>query len=183
MISVKADVTAQNGETQRASRNLIATKRSDWLEVEWPDFVCKEDNPTIIVKHVGTGGRLLPGGGHYELYRNNEVVVTDTFVSGQKLQLPYEKLTSGSYKVRLYCGDIEDRTNSFTFISLADTHPFGHESLCHYERFNADGDSVLVLVGTPHQDVVLFCDIVSKGKILESRRYVVSDTLMHIPFA
>ena len=63
MISVKADVTAQNGETQRASRNLIATKRSDWLEVEWPDFVCKEDNPTIIVKHVGTGGRLLPGGG------------------------------------------------------------------------------------------------------------------------
>ena len=38
-------------------------------------------------------------------------------------------------------------------------------------------------MGTPHQDVVLFCDIVSQGKILESRRYVVSDTLMLLPFA
>lgn len=182
-ISIKADVTAQNGETQRASRSLIATRRADWLEVEWPNFICKEDDPTIIIKHVGVGGRLLPGGGRYELYRNREVVHTDTFVSGQRLQLPYEKLGSGRYDVRLYCGDIEDRTNSFTYISLADKRPFGSESLCHYELFNANRDSVQVLVGTPHQDVVLFCDIVSQGKILESRRYVVSDTLMLLPFA
>lgn len=182
-IRITADVTAENGETQVGTLSFAATNVADWIEAEWPDFICVETPKPVVIRHVGSGGRLLPGGGRYELWRNDKVAFTDTFQSGKSFLLPFDRLGSGTYKVRIYCGEREDRTNSFTLISEQDRMPFGTETLCHYERFSALRDSAFVMIGTPKQDVTLFCDLVAEGRIVESRRYHVSNELLHLNFA
>lgn len=181
-ISLSADVTAQNGETQQASTSFVATKVADWIETEWPSFICRETPRPVVIRHMGSGGRLLPDGGRYEILRRDSLVVADTFHSGRPFQLPVERLGSGQYKVRIHCGEREDRTVSFTLISEQDRLPFGDEKLCHYERLSTQGDSAFVMVGSPLRDVTLFCDIVSQGSIVESRRYHVSNELLHLNF-
>lgn len=181
--SLTADVTAENGETQTATRTLFATHTESWLEVDWPDFICKENLPTVRITQRTSGYRTVSSEGRYEIVRNGKVVAEGIYKSGTSFK-PYQltALGSGTYRVRAVDGSINDTLTTFTLISEQDKIPFGTEKMCHYERISADQSHAFIMLGTPLHDVTLFYDIVANGTILESRRYTISDTLMHFQF-
>ncbi|MBR1733311.1 MAG: hypothetical protein IJ729_06210 [Alloprevotella sp.] len=181
--TLSADITAENGETQTAARALYANRTDSWLEVEWPDFMCRENLPAVRITKRASGNRAIPAEGRYEILRDKEAVAEGVFSSGTRFTPPaLATIGSGTYRVRVTCGEMTDTLTTFTIISERDRRPFGTDELCHYERISADGSKAFVMAGTPMRDVTLFYDIITDEGIVESRRYTISDSLLHFQF-
>jgi len=181
---VNADVTAESGETSDASTVLYASERGSWLHIEWPQSVCRERPGSVTVKRCNASGRNIPTTGRYEIRRGSEVAVADSFATGTPfVPAAFDTLPSGRYRVFVSCGDLPvDSSTVFTLMSETDTRPQGDEPLSFYVRTAETGDKAFILVGTPLRGVTLFHDIVSDKGIVESRRYELSDTLLHLDF-
>lgn len=177
---ISADITSQNGETQTASRTLYASRQSSWLAYDWQETMCRENLKKVTVWRRNAPWHNIADTGRYEICKDSAVVLSGSFKTGEAfVPAGLSQLGSGQYQVRLYCADLKAEAFSFTLMSETDKHPWGKDEMTYYVRANESGDSVFVMVGTPHQNVTLFYDLVAKGEIIASKRYKISDSIEH----
>lgn len=183
--TVSADVTAESGETASATTAIHASRHGSWLQVEWPQTVCRERPTTARITRCNATGRNIPTPGRYEIRSAaGQVVAADSFATGTPfVPAAFTALPSGRYRVYIYCEGLPaDSSAAFTLMSETDTRPQGTEPMSFYVR-SASPDSAFVMVGTPLRGVTLFHDVVTSAGIVESRRYELSDSLLHFDFA
>lgn len=176
--AVTADVTAENGETQSADRTLYASRRSSWLAYEWETTMCRENLPKVTVWRRNSPWRNITSTGRYEIRKDSALVLEGNFTTGKAfIPAGLDKLPSGQYDVRLYCADLDTAAFAFTLMSETDTRPWGKDHMTYYVRKSEAGDSAYVMVGSIHQDVTLFYDLIAGGKVIDSKRYKIGDSI------
>lgn len=181
---VTADVTAENGETASASRTIATASRKSWIETSWPASVCKENLPRIVVRHINANGRNLPGQGSCTVRQDGRTVAEMTFSSGKAFSpAMLTPLPSGEYDIISRIEGTAPDTCRLLLFSETDTRPSGPAVLWQYVRHNATRDSLHVIIGSPRDSVTLFYDLYSGNGMAESRRFVLSDSLLHFRLA
>lgn len=181
---VTADVTAENGETASASQTVATASRKSWIETSWPASVCKENLPRIVVRHVNANGRNLQGQGNCTVRQNGRTVAGMTFASGKAFRpVMLATLPSGEYDIISSIEGTVPDTCRLLLFSETDTRPSGPAVLWQYVRHSAARDSVHVIIGSPRDSVTLFYDLHAGNGMTESRRLVLSDSLLHFRLA
>ena len=178
------DVTAEGGETNSASLSLRTASRRSWLSAEWPQTICKEMPGTVLVRRTNAAGTELSGKGMYAIFKDGATVFKGRFTAGEPFSTAeLSGLPSGAYAAALAVGEDTD-TVRFTIFSEYDVRtPAPDQPLWHYVRPSAARDSALVLVGSPCGDATLFYDVFGNGRLMESRRLVLADTLLRLELA
>lgn len=181
---VTADVTAENGETVSTSQTVATASRKSWIETSWPASVCKENLPQVVVRHVNANGRNLTGQGSCTVLQNGRTVAETTFTSGKAFRpTMLTTLPSGEYDIISRIGGTAPDTCRLLLFSETDTRPSGPAVLWQYVRHSTARDSVHVIIGSPRDSVTLFYDLYSGNGMAESRRFVLSDSLLHFRLA
>lgn len=182
--AVSIDATAENGETVSAERVIAAATKASWIETYWSESLCKENLPDISIRHTGSAGQALPGTVSYTVYANGQPVAEGHLTANAPFVPTFlRNLPSGEYDVTLAIAGTDSLQRHFLLFSETDRKPSGKAPFWHYERTNAQADSTLVIVGSPHDSIVLFYDLYSGTKRLESRRITFSDSLLHFHLA
>ena len=178
------DVTAEGGETNSASLSLRTASRRSWLSAQWPQAICKEMPGTVLVRRTNAAGTELGGKGMYAIFKDGATVFKGRFTAGEPFSTAeLAGLPSGAYAVALAVGEDTD-TVRFTIFSEQDVRtPTPDRPLWHYVRPSAARDSALVLVGSPCKDATLFYDVFGNGRLVESRRIALNDTLFRLELA
>ncbi len=178
------DVTAEGGETNSASLSLRTASRRSWLSAQWPQAICKEMPDTVLVHRTNAAGAELGGEGMYRILKDGATVFKGRFTAGEPFSTAeLAGLPSGAYAAALAVGEDTD-TVRFTIFSGQDVRtPSVDQPLCHYVRPSAARDSALVLVGSPCKDATLFYDVFGNGRLVESRRIALNDTLLRLELA
>ena len=175
------DVTAEGGETNSASLSLRTASRRSWLSAEWPQTICKEMPGMVLVRRTNAAGAELGGKGMYRIFKDGATVFKGRFTAGESFSTAeLAGLPSGAYAAALAVGE-DTYTVRFTIFSEHDVRtPAPDRPLWHYVRLSAARDSALVLVGSPCKDATLFYDVFGNGRLVESHRIVLNDTLLRL---
>ena len=176
-------VTAENGETCRGETSLPVSTRSVWLEADVPSRICREQLPLLTVRQTNAAGESLKQAGSYALCNaEGETVDTGNFRTAEPfLPAALRTLPSGPYSFIYSTPDVlRADTARFVLMSEDDVRPADKEgALFTYQRQAATADTVWVRVGTPLEGATLFYDLVSSDRRWESRRYLLTDSLLH----
>lgn len=189
---VSYTVTADNGETAEGSTLLRATNRRSWLEADVPTVLCRTKGnaqplPNFRVRLVNASGTSLDTLVSYKVLSAQGQPMSSGQVHTHQAFLP-EGIAAwpiGRYSLLLQAGqEVLPDTVRFTLISDDLKRPIDQQQpLFTYEGGSAAKDSVQLLIGTPLKGVVLYRDVLAQGKLLESRRMELSDTVLHESFA
>ncbi len=184
---VEYSVTAPNGETVQGSAALSAGTRRLWLEADVPARLCREENPAFRVRQTNAAGQAFEVEGNYRLLdATGHTAASGTFQTGCSFRpAGLQDLPSGTYSFIYNTRDVREAdTLRLVLFSEADQRPADREDpLFFYQRSNVAGDSVRVAVGTPCRDGILYYDLVVGDRVVESRRYVLTDSLLYFALA
>lgn len=185
---VNYTVTADNGETFSGSTMLRAASRPAWLSVDMPERLCKEELQPIVVKQTNAAGEEMKVKGSFTLTDSLEKqVAAGFFTTGEPLdEAMLKSLPSGSYKLQISSSTEGVETDSAILIlfSKADRSPADKKNpFFVYSKVNEPTATAEVLVGSPKRGALIFYDIVTTNGTIESKRFEVSDSLLHFDFA
>lgn len=177
---IHVEATADNGETASASHTLYAASQPAFLSASWPSAVCREQLPQITIALTNVAGKGLSATGTFTVCREGTTVAQDSFHTHRPFVPEVLKnLPSGSYTVITTLHErTETDTCRFLLFSEYDTRPTEKEAFHQYIRRSAEGDSVLVVVGSSHRDVLLHYDLLTADTLIESQRIQFSDSLL-----
>lgn len=180
-------VTAPNGETVQGSAALSAGTRRYWLEADVPARLCREDLPAFCVRQTNAAGQAFEVEGNYRLLdAAGQTAASGTFRTGRSFR-PAEipQLPSGTYSFIYNTRDVREAdTLRLVLFGEADLRPADRqEPLFFYQRSNESGDSARVVVGTPCRGGILYYDLVVEDRVVERRRYQLTDSLLHFDLA
>lgn len=178
---VQYTVTAENGETAQGSATLSAATRAAWFEAAVPATLCKERLSTLNVKLSNALGENIPAQLPYIIRSGGKECLRGTLETGKSFRIEaLAALPSGKYSLELPATHgAQADTVHFVLFAETDRRPANRETpFFSYERSTQAGDSAFVLVGTPEQDAVIHYDLLAGQKVLESRRYALSDSLL-----
>lgn len=188
--TVDYTVTAANGETASGSFSLQTATRRSWIEHDVPQLICRESGKEIApfhVRQVNASGQELEGKGCYSIINaSGEEVTNGTFVTSAPLKIDaLGALPEGVYSLTLLAEGAEEAdTACFALFSEETKSPVDKsQSLFAFDRYADKRDSVHVMVGSPHKGVTLFVDELAEGKLLRSKRYELSDSVIHFDYA
>lgn len=188
--TVNYTVTAANGETASGSFSLQTATRRSWIEHDVPQLICRESGKEIApfhVRQVNASGQELEGKGCYSILNaSGEEVTNGTFVTSAPLKIDaLGALPEGVYSLTLLAEGAEEAdTARFVLFSEETKSPVDKsQSLFAFDRYSDKRDSVHVMVGSPHKGVTLFVDELAEGKLLRSKRYELSDSVIHFDYA
>lgn len=179
-------VTADNGETVQGEATLPLANRPARYTADLPPVVCKEQLPDFTVSLVNAAGQNLPEVLLFDLRRDSVVCLRDTLHTGRPFRLSaLAHLPSGAYVLSLpSVRGAQADTLRFNLYSVHDRRPaFGPTPFFFDNRPTQAGDSVRLTVGSSEQGVCLFYDLVANNQILTSRRYELTDSLLHLDLA
>ena len=183
---VSYTVTAENGETTTGSTLLRAANRRAWLEHNIPATICRQEGKDIApfnVRQVNAAGTTMTASGTYVVRSADGVEQAKGAFNSGKAFLPtaISQLPAGVYDMVLSTtADAAADTVRFTLFSDRLQRPIDRtQVLFAHDITSATADTVHVMVGTPERDVLMFCDVLSGGRLIESTRMVVSDTVLH----
>lgn len=184
---VEYTVTADNGETSQGSALLRAATQPAWIETHIPDAVCRKKGqklPPLKADVVNAAGRTLDADGTYSLLLQDKEMAHGTFKSGVPFTLEaLSALPSGVYSLRLKApGVVPAEADTchlrMTLFSEDEHRPLDKQNPCFtYRETNAEGDSVLLLMGTPKAHVMLYIDVLANDKNVRSERVTLSDSI------
>lgn len=138
-----------------------------------PDF----STPDADTIYIGRSGNRPAG--RYVRVGQAAFETGTSFVPALLADMP-----SGEYlAVSAVDGVAEADTAAVLLFSERDVRPAGTSVCWSHVRRSARGDSALVMVGSPERDVTLFYDLIAQGKVVESRRAVLSDSLLRFHLA
>ena len=192
---MSAEVIVATGESQSASRVIHVGNRSLMLELSSKDVWVKEQlNPVqIVAKNLS--GREVEAEGECIFYRvkksdKSEVVMEDSLFSAlfstKKEFMPraVRRLPSGQYNLEFRTTDDIGRPvverKSITLFSMADRKIPVDKLGWHYvdKHMLGTGEETILLLGTSAKDAYFIYDVFVEGKVLESKRIQVSDSLL-----
>ena len=180
--NVAYTVTAENGETVQGQASLSAATRPAWLETDMPATLCREQLRPFTVRQRNASGENVETRGDYIIRCGRQEMGRGTFHTGQAFSVPeLSSLPSGRYEIvwRTATSGVLPDTSRFVLFSEADTRPADRESaLFFHSRLSEQSDSAFVLVGSPLRDATLFFDVVAGDSLHESRRFVLTDSLL-----
>ena len=188
--TVTYTVTAENGETTQGSATLHASNRRAWIEHNVPAELCWQTSrplPTLSVRQVNAAGENADRMGQY-LLRTSEGLEMErgTF----RTAVPFtpkcmDRLSEGRYELVFTTEEgVAADTARFDFITDRTVRPVNREQVLFAHNFApASADSVHVLIGSPRKDVLVFCDVLADGRLIESRRFLLSDSVVHERYA
>lgn len=188
--TVTYTVTAENGETTQGSATLHAANRRTWIEHNVPTELCKvsaKPLPTLSVRQVNASGQNADVLGHYLLRTaQGKEMERGSF----RTTVPFtpkcmDHLPDGQYEMVFSTEEgIPADTARFDFFTDRTMHPVNRKQILFAHNFaSASADSVHVLIGSPRKDVLVFCDVLAGGRLIESRRFVLTDSVAHDYYA
>lgn len=180
---ISYDMTAANGETVHGEATLPVATHPARYEATIPEVVCKEKLPEFCVNLFNAAGQNLPQSIPFVLEQDKRVCLRDTLQTGIPFRLPaLATLSSGAYTLRLpsVCGAQSDTFRLMLF-SMRDTRlASGQMPFFFQENRSMAGDKVCVSVGSSETDACLFYDLVSNNRVIASKCYELTDSLLHL---
>ena len=182
---IQVEATADNGETASASHTLYAASQPTILSASWPSAICKEQLPKITIALTNAAGKELSAAGTFTVYQEGTAVAQDAFHTHRPfVPEALNSLPSGCYTIITSLHErAETDTCLLKLFSESDTRPIGKDPFHQHIRRNAQGDSVFVVVGSAHRDVLLHYDLLTADTLIESRRIHFSDSLLRFNLA
>lgn len=184
---IKVDVTGAAGETQQGESSLIAGNRSLVISCDLPGEICRDSVLQVTARAENLNGTAVPAEIRVELFQKEgkQPLWSGSFEANKKITVnELDQLPSGEYRVKLSASDARNRPckweKEFTLFSMKDTRSPVQEPIWGKQMqtvFPQTG-SAEILFATTEKDVYLMYDLFSGDTQLESRRFVISDTLM-----
>ena len=192
---VAVSVTSPAGETQEALHTVSAGNKSLDLGYTSHTLYIKERLDSIMLTAYNSERRMVGVEVEYAVCplsydEKRNIQVGEPLCTGRSLvgQMFYpamlKSLPSGWYRMCLTAIDGQGRKaegqSDFALFSLGDKHIPVEEALWTWQdsyRFE-EGKPVTLKIGTAESDVCLFYDVFAAGKLLESKRFLLSDSLL-----
>ena len=180
-------VTASNGETAQGSATLSVATCKAWLEVSAPQTIyCRQGAalPTFGIRQLNAQGENMAAKGTFVLRRGGAEVVRGAFDTNEPLAISQlAQLPSAQYTLSVQTAEAAADTVSFTLLRDTDTTPVvANQPLFFYKETANDGAAARMVVGSTEKDACLFYDVVAGNRVVESRRIMLNNELLHLTF-
>lgn len=180
-------VTAPNGETAQGSATLSVATRKAWLEVSAPQIIYRRQGaalPTFGIRQLNAQGENMAAKGTFVLRRGGAEVVRGAFDTNEPLAISQlAQLPSAQYTLSVQTAEAAADTVTFTLLRDTDTTPVvANQPFFFYKEMSNDGAAARMVVGSTEKDACLFYDVVAGNRVVESRRIMLNDELLHLTF-
>lgn len=197
--NLRVEVTTDAGETQPASQVILVGNRSLNLQLLVEDKWMKEHVKPQYIVAENSVGQLVEVEGECVFYRVRESGKSDRMTEDSLYSAPFStkdafmpgkvrQLPSGQYNLEFHTTDDMGRPvverKSITLFSMADRKiPVDKLGWYYIDKHKlGTGKETTLLLGTSAKDAYLIYDVFAKGKVLESKRILVSDSLLTFRF-
>lgn len=183
---VNYTVTAENGENVQGSIVLHAATRAARFEASVPEILCKENLSPFKVNLYNAANENVEAQAVYVLRKDRIEVARGMFVPGVPFSIDSLRVQpSGKYELEVFTtSNVEKDTIRFVLISENDTKVADRSNpFLTYKRSNAASDSTLVLIGTPEKNALVYYDLIAQNRVVESRTYELSDSVLRMALA
>ncbi len=186
---IQADVTDAAGESQRVESSLVAGNRSLALSCNLAKEICKDSVLQVTFRAENLNGTLIPTRGTTELIAQNskKVVWSTSFEANRSMSInDWNTLPSGAYLLKVSANDPQGRPckweQEILLFSMHDTRPPVQEPIWskQFQQFFPENGPAEILFGTNQKQAYVFYTILNNTKLLESKRLILNDTLIHI---
>lgn len=186
---VEADVTNSNGETGTAGYSINLTNTPYQINYEWPDKVRTDRMPFVTVYQKNGNGEMVEGTGTLRLFKDNIEVYSSTYEANKPFCPDMLKqMAPGSYRIEACPQGVSDtlqiKKHTFVLFDPSAVRPVKDAVEWIYQD-NPEFDvkhPARIQVGTTLKDVVLFYDLFSGDRLLESKQLTVSDTILNFDY-
>ena len=180
-------VTAPNGETAQGSATLNVATRKAWLEVSAPQTIYRRQGaalPTFGIRQLNAQGENMPAKGTFVLRRGGAEVARGAFDTNEPLAISQlAQLPSAQYTLSVQTAEAAADTVTFTLLRDTDTTPVvANQPFFFYKETANDGAAARMVVGSTEKDACLFYDVVAGNRVVESRRIMLNNELLHLTF-
>jgi hypothetical protein len=180
-------VTAPNGETAQGSATLSVATRKAWLEVSAPQTIYRRQGaalPTFGIRQLNAQGENMPAKGTFVLRRGGAEVARGAFDTNEPLAISQlAQLPSAQYTLSVQTAEAAADTVTFTLLRDTDTTPVvANQPFFFYKETANDGAAARMVVGSTEKDACLFYDVVAGNRVVESRRIMLNNELLHLTF-
>lgn len=180
-------VTAPNGETAQGSATLNVATRKAWLEVSAPQTIYRRQGaalPTFGIRQLNAQGENMPAKGTFVLRRGGAEVARGAFDTNEPLVISQlAQLPSAQYTLSVQTTEAAADTVTFTLLRDTDTTPVvANQPFFFYKETANDGAAARMVVGSTEKDACLFYDVVAGNRVVESRRIMLNNELLHLTF-
>lgn len=180
-------VTAPNGETAQGSATLNVATRKAWLEVSAPQTIYRRQGaalPTFGIRQLNAQGENMPAKGTFVLRRGGAEVARGAFDTNEPLVISQlAQLPSAQYTLSVQTAEAAADTVTFTLLRDTDTTPVvANQPFFFYKETANDGAAARIVVGSTEKDACLFYDVVAGNRVVESRRIMFNNELLHLTF-
>lgn len=180
-------VTAPNGETAQGSATLNVATRKAWLEVSAPQTIYRRQGaalPTFGIRQLNAQGENMPAKGTFVLRRGGAEVARGAFDTNEPLAISQlAQLPSAQYTLSVQTAEAAADTVTFTLLRDTDTTPVvANQPFFFYKETTNDGAAACIVVGSTEKDACLFYDVVAGNRVVESRRIMLNNELLHLTF-
>lgn len=180
-------VTAPNGETAQGSATLNVATRKAWLEVSAPQTIYRRQGaalPTFGIRQLNAQGENMAAKGTFVLRRGGAEVARGAFDTNEPLAISQlAQLPSAQYTLSVQTAEAAADTVTFTLLRDTDTTPVvANQPFFFYKETANDGAAARMVVGSTEKDACLFYDVVAGNRVVESRRIMLNNELLHLTF-
>lgn len=180
-------VTAPNGETAQGSATLNVATRKAWLEVSAPQTIYRRQGaalPTFGIRQLNAQGENMAAMGTFVLRRGGAEVARGVFDTNEPLAISQlAQLPSAQYTLSVQTAEAAADTVTFTLLRDTDTTPVvPNQPFFFYKETANDGAAARMVVGSTEKDACLFYDVVAGNRVVESRRIMLNNELLHLTF-
>ena len=180
-------VTAPNGETAQGSATLNVATRKAWLEVSAPQTIYRRQGaalPTFGIRQLNAQGENMAAMGTFVLRKGGEEVARGVFDTNEPLAISQlAQLPSAQYTLSVQTAEAAADTVTFTLLRDTDTTPVvASQPFFFYKETANDGAAARMVVGSTEKDACLFYDVVAGNRVVESRRIMLNNELLHLTF-
>lgn len=180
-------VTAPNGETAQGSATLNVATRKAWLEVSAPQIIYRRQGaalPTFGICQLNAQGENMAAKGTFVLRKGGEEVARGVFDTNEPLAISQlAQLPSAQYTLSVQTAEAAADTVTFTLLRDTDTTPVvANQPFFFYKETANDGAAARIVVGSTEKDACLFYDVVAGNRVVESRRIMLNNELLHLTF-
>lgn len=180
-------VTAPNGETAQGSATLSVATRKAWLEVSAPQTIYRRQGaalPTFGIRQLNAQGENMAAKGTFVLRKGGAEVARGAFDTNEPLAISQlAQLPSAQYTLSVQTAEAAADTVTFTLLRDTDTTPVvANQPFFFYKETANDGAAARMVVGSTEKDACLFYDVVAGNRMVESRRIMLNNELLHLTF-
>lgn len=180
-------VTAPNGETAQGSATLNVATSKAWLEVSAPQTIYRRQGaalPTFGIRQLNAQGENMAAMGTFVLRKGGEEVARGVFDTNEPLAISQlAQLPSAQYTLSVQTAEAAADTVTFTLLRDTDTTPVvANQPFFFYKETTNDGAAARIVVGSTEKYACLFYDVVAGNRVVESRRIMLNNELLHLTF-